>query len=111
MINERKFRELATITLTCEPEIEPYVGNCSAIDPTTDREQEAWIREELARGNEWAWCCVVVTCTYAKITARDTLNCCSYESQQAFLVGPYYADMVRSVQDDVLQQLRDAERA
>jgi len=37
----------ATITLDIRPEQEQIRGNCSAIDPVTDRETEEWIEREL----------------------------------------------------------------
>ena len=45
----------------CIPEDLPITGNASAIDEVTDALVEAHIRDQLARGNEWAWCVVRVT--------------------------------------------------
>ena len=47
-----------------EAEQEDYHGNVSAIDDATDRENEQWVTDELNRGNDLAWCSVLV---YAKI--------------------------------------------
>jgi len=49
-----------TYDLKIEPEDIPFEGNCSAVDPETDKQQEEWIRSELARGNDYAWCVVIV---------------------------------------------------
>lgn len=60
-------RDDVEFKVTIEAEYDSYVGNCSAIDAETDAETEAWIRDELERGNDLAWCCVVVT-AYPKDT-------------------------------------------
>lgn len=54
-------RDEVTFEITVEPEYETFVGNCSAIDPETDREQEQLIRDQLESGNDLAWCSVLVT--------------------------------------------------
>lgn len=63
-------------------------GNASAIDPETDRKQEQWIRDQLAAGNQWAWCTAIVTATVemdgVKFIGTATLGCCSYESEADF---------------------------
>lgn len=64
--------------VTVEPEDIPFVGNCSAIDPETDRQTEEWIREQLNAGNEYAWCWVkvVASVVYDGIifTGEDSLG-------------------------------------
>jgi len=88
------------IELTCEPEHESIEGNCSAIDPETDAETARWIREQLAAGNEWAWCMVHVRVTYMVGAAEEFhmadsyLGCCSYGSKAEFKADPYFNDMV-----------------
>lgn len=104
-IDREKLRKVATITLRCEDEDIPFVGNCSALDPETDRKQEDWIRSELASGNEWAWCRVVVTASWNLLTGADSLGGCSYESEDDFQDGPYYSDMVRTAIDRLAEQI------
>ena len=45
-------------------------GNASAIDEKTDRETVDWIRGQLARGNDWAWCSVQVIATIPDMGVR-----------------------------------------
>ena len=78
----------ATFYIICEPEYARIEGNCSAIDPETDRETENYIRAELEAGNEWAWCIVTVFC---EIEHNDetfeglaSLGACSYLSEVDF---------------------------
>jgi hypothetical protein len=76
--------------IACEPEYEPFVGNCSAVDEETDRECEEWIREQLENGNEWAWCCVHVIARIDHgaaelVEGHAYLGCCSYESRESFM--------------------------
>ncbi len=101
-----------TYTLECLPEDIPFEGNCSAWGDEQDRECEDYIRDQLAQGNEWAWCC-------AKVTARaeiggvvfegtDYLGCCSYEGEADFKANGPYDDMCGEAADDMQRKLRDA---
>lgn len=86
--------EEITYTVECKPEWEDYRGNCSAIDPETDREAEELIRRQLADGNEWAWCSVKVTAHWNGFRGYDYLGCCSYASREDFCQpGGYYDDL------------------
>ena len=92
-----KRRELTAadveFTLECEPEHIPYVGNCSALDHNTDREQEEWIAGQLDGGNEWAWCIAKVTAKWRDFDGVDYLGGCSYLSEEDFRKGGYFDDM------------------
>lgn len=94
------------VELSCEPEDSRIEGNCSAIDPDTDKATADWIRSELESGNPWAWCCTKVTLRFGDYTATEYLGACSYKSEADFRADPYYADMVRecagSIADDML---------
>ena len=112
MISMQKLEALAEITLTIEPEDVPIEGNASAIDEDTDRETVTWIRDQLDRGNEWAWCTVIVRARYAGLEGGDSLGCCSYESEEAFKVpGGYYDDMVRIALHELAAQLETVDGA
>lgn len=99
-----------TVELLCEAEDFSYEGNASAIDEDTDRETETWIRDQLAAGNEWAWCCAHVRVTYevalagkafpATIKGNAYLGGCSYESEADFRAHNY-ADMLAEALDDL----------
>jgi hypothetical protein len=81
-------------TLEHFPEEQAIEGNCSAIDPVTDRETERWIYGELERGNQWAWCVVKVTASWGSFHGIDYLGCCSYRSEEEFRKpGDYFDDM------------------
>jgi hypothetical protein len=105
-LTRESLAKLATVTLRCEPEDVEIEGNASAISPEEDAKTYAWIRDQLARGNEWAWCYVVATVEYDGLTATDSLSCCSYDSEADFRrPGGYYDDMVRNCLDDLWRQL------
>ena len=91
-----------------DPDPEPYVGNCSAIDPATDAEQERWIADQIASGNEWAWCRVTVWARFENLQGSDSLCGCSYESRAAFQAGGYYEDMKQEAVRDVARQLGES---
>lgn len=98
-----------TFTLTCEPEDTPFVGNCSAIDDETDREQEQWTRDQLDSGNEWAWCHVTVTAKWKGYAGRDTLGECSYLSEKDFTSpGGYYDQMKAEALADLNRVIQEA---
>lgn len=107
-----KIRELkeaeVTFSLRIEPECEPIEGNCSAIDEETDREQEAWVRDQLNAGNEWAWCTVFVTARWGDFEGRDSLGCCSYESRDDFERGGYFEDMKAVALDNLRASIERA---
>lgn len=77
-------RDRVTFETICHSEDAPIEGNCSAIDPKTDRATERWIRKQLDRGNEWAWCMVEVRASVGSLSASDYLGCCSYRSREDF---------------------------
>lgn len=94
-------------SLEIHPEDIPIEGNCSAIDDETDASTERWIREQLERGNEWAWCTVVVKAQWNGFEASDALGACSYSSEKDFVQpGGYFDDM----KANALAQLNDSLR-
>lgn len=67
-----------------------------------DAETVAWIRAELASGNEWAWSVANVRVSYHDVlVASDWLGGCSYESEADFRAGGYFTDMVDSCIADI----------
>lgn len=109
----RKLTEAdVTFTIECEHEEEPIEGNASAIDPETDAETCKWIRDQLDRGNEWAWCSVKVTAklktasTLVELEGADYLGCCSYKSEEDFRQpGGYFDDMKHEALADLQRQI------
>lgn len=99
-------------TIEIEPEEIPYKGNCSAIDEETDRETENWIRNQLRKGNRWAWCTVKVTASYEGYEGVAYLGCCSYHNKKDFMhPDGYYPQMQEEARDDLLAQLKPAYEA
>jgi len=80
--------ELSEVTFTHELQDEDLrvEGNAMASgDEDTDREANAWIYDQLQRGNNAAWCCLAVTATWGPYQETSYLGCCSYESEKALL--------------------------
>lgn len=95
-------RKDCSIRLSCEPELMPFKGNCSAVDAETDAATEQWIRDQLEKGNEWAWCMVTVRVSFCGLEEDEHLGGCSYESGAKFREpGGYYDDMI----DECLDRL------
>lgn len=94
------------ISIRCEPEELPYVGFCSRIDPVIDRRTEARIRRQLERGNDWAWCSVVVTAAWKGFTGHSYLGGCSYRSEAEFCqAGGYYLDLKKDALNDLNREI------
>jgi Rad3-related DNA helicase len=72
---------LVSYEVAIEPEDMDFHGNCSAIDAETDRAAEQWIADELARGNELAWCWVKVVARFEDYKGEDSCGGCSYKSR------------------------------
>lgn len=101
-IDEKKFK----ITVECLPEDMRIEGNASAIDDETDRQIADNIREQLANGNDWAWCIVRVRAEYKGLRADSYLGGCSYKSREDFMLpGGYYDDMRAEVIADLSAQI------
>lgn len=105
-ISKAKLAKLATIAIEYEPEDLPIAE--------LDKETAAWVRAELARGNTWAWCTVIVWASYDGLRAHSApLRCCSYRDERAFRVSGYLTDMRREALDVLHTKLveRDREQA
>jgi len=95
----------ADINIQCLPEDMPYIGNCSAISECIDKENEAWITDQLESGNQWAWCLVKVSVTFMGITKDEYLGGCSYTDEDCFIACDYYSDMVDQCQESIVDQI------
>lgn len=96
-------------TLRCEPEDTPVEGNAMASgDPVIDQDAEQWIRDELDRGNEWAWCTAHVIVELIDddglvlATGHAYLGCCSYHNAAEFTQpSGYFEDMKHQALHDL----------
>jgi hypothetical protein len=108
--------EDVTFTVTAEPEDMPIEGNALASgDDAEDERCYAEIRDQLDRGNEWAWCSVKVAASISVTIKRkgrvdevvmlegcDYLGCCSYKNKADFCEpGGYFDDMKAEALDDL----------
>jgi len=107
----RKLRELTenevTFTFELEPDETPFEGNVLASgDDEADREQEAWTRDELDRGNVAAWCVAIVRVTWKEYGACDVLGGCSYRSEREL-----WADLAGTMKSEALDRLNETVRS
>src|SRR3990172_11526141 len=98
----KKKESLVTYEITIEPEDMDFRGNCSAIDPKTDRETEQWIADQLVGGNELAWCWVKVVARFEDYTGEDSIGGCSYASR-----AELDADLIPKMKAEARARLRD----
>lgn len=99
-----------TFELICEPEHIEIEGNCMASgDDAVDREAADWIREQLASGNEWAWCCVHVIARWQGYEGHDYLGGCSYRSEEEFTGerDAYYVSMKEQALGDLNRRIAE----
>jgi hypothetical protein len=95
-IQDRLYELKALVTVSCEPETEVRPE-----DDLDDKEALELVREQLASGNEWAWCTVRVHVAIGDDEAFETLGCCSYEDQEDFQDSGYYEDMLTACLDRI----------
>lgn len=75
-------------------------------DAAVDQKAEQWVRDQVANGNEWAWCSVRVSAVFQDFRGTDHLGCCSYKSEAEFrMPGGYFEDMVQNALEDLNQEL------
>ncbi len=92
--------------IECLPEHIPIKGNVYASgDEQLDKESENWVRNQLEKGNEWAWCCIKVTAQLGPLEGIDYLGACSYKSEKDFMECGYYEDMKNRALEDLQEQV------
>lgn len=84
-------------------EVHIYIEYCDVdIDGDLDKGAVKWVRKQLSKGNEWAWCDVEVKVMFEGLEASDHLGACSYKSKQDFVTNSgYYDDMVDTCLDEI----------
>lgn len=92
----------------CFPEEVSPRGNVVASgDDEYDKEVEDAVIEQLNQGNQWAWCTVFVIGMVHGLEEWDSLGCCSYESEEAFRMCDYFADMKANVSQALYDRLAE----
>lgn len=82
--------------------------NCFASgDANADRETVEWIRSELERGSDWAWCTVEVKASCAGYEASAFLGACSYQSEREFKQDAYFKDLCQQVIESLQKQIME----
>lgn len=67
----------------------------------------AWVADQLSRGNQWAWCDIVVTAEWRGVKGKAYLGACSYESKEQFIESDdYYSGMKEDAAADLLDSIR-----
>jgi len=76
-------------------------------DHIEDQESINTINKRLELGDIWAWTCVEIKGVYKNIlSASDYLGACSYKSEDDFIKGAYYQDMVNNCIDQLNEQAK-----
>lgn len=96
------------IELTAEEEHIPIDGNALASgDDAEDAAENERIRDELERGNEWAWCAAHVRVTYKGETSADAyLGACSYKNAAEFRRDGAFDEMVHECLAEINAKLK-----
>lgn len=91
-----------TITIDATQEDIPIRGNFFATgDEKRDKRAEDRVIKAL-ESTVWAWCKATVTVSYMGLQSSENCSCCNYKSQDDFLRGDTYKDMVK----DCLRKLQ-----
>ncbi len=78
-VDRAKLRALVHVEVHTEPEDDQIEGFAAATDnPEEDRKLCALIRDEIARGNEWAWCVVGTEVEYLGYQVASYVGMTSY---------------------------------
>lgn len=95
----------STVDIEAIPEDMPVRGNAIVSgDDAYDKEVEDKILADL-EWNQWVWCVVKVTVSYADISESEYLGGCSYKDESEFKEGGYYDDMVASCEERLANRL------
>lgn len=95
--------------LKVEPEDLSLEGNVMASgDEETDRQAVAEVQRQLDAGNEWAWCCVIVTASWNGFSGSAVLGACSYASEADFRASDYFADLRNEATDELAANIESA---
>lgn len=98
-IDRAALTKRAKISLRQEPEDRSYT------DDFDDPETLAWIKNQLERGNDWAWCQVDVKAKLFDLEGISGIGGCSYENKQAFINGGYYESLVQEAVEELATKL------
>lgn len=74
-------------------------------DDEADRNAEEWVRNEVERGNVWAWACVIVTAKWAGFEGWDTLGGVSCKKAEDF---DQFGDLVSNAVKHLIEGIREA---
>lgn len=88
---------MITFTYDVAPCDSPVSGNACACDEricTTETD----ILDRLSSGDEWAWCNVVVTGTYAGYSHTATVGACTFDSAADFLASDIYLELRQEIE-------------
>ena len=73
------------------------------VDPEDDLTPAGarWVRKQLYRGNDWAWCQVEVTARWDGLTGKACLGCVSTEGLLDFMNDGTYGDLCAQAYADL----------
>lgn len=77
-----------------------------------DNEEDIkWVNDQLDSYNSAAWFCAKVTAHWGDIECSDYLGCCSYKSYDDFLNDEYCKEMLYSVTQGLICNLKGIKEA
>jgi hypothetical protein len=87
----------------------------SPVDRAMDPEAIKWVEDQLAEGNEWAWCEAQVIAKWKDSTGltyqgeSGWLSGCAYYNEEDFKKGGYYEQMQQEAYEDLVSKVEDAD--
>lgn len=83
-IRDKIVKALMRVDVEYDVEIE-HEDDVAPEGQFSEHEDVAWIRDQLASGNEYAWCRVTVIARWGSFEGSTALGGCSYASREALL--------------------------
>lgn len=91
------------IRIDIEPDDLPIEGSFGYATEEENAAAVKYVKDQLASGNDLAWCCVKVTARLGPFVAYDTLGGCSYDSMDALK-----QNLIPDMQSNAIVGLRTA---
>jgi hypothetical protein len=86
----------------------PVRGNAIVSgDDDFDAKVEDEILARLERGDQWAWCTVLVEVQHGRFIGRSYLGACCYDDEADFKRGGYYEQMVEEAREALASDMLD----
>jgi hypothetical protein len=100
--------EDVSVTITPHQELEAPENWSGLSDSDWAADLSQWMAD--AEQNIWRWCCVELCVRFNDLSASVYLGQCAYDSEQDFMLDPYFPDMVDEALTELNELLQEYQR-